>query len=360
VTLVRLALLIAIAGGCTGDDQAGRRFAGDGGVRSALPEPPDADLRPLPDLIVDRDRMASDLAIEIRDYAADACELDPQEDCIGGPGTRKLLRFAVETPNVGNADLVLGQPSPTNDQFVYSSCHDHYHFEGYAEFRLVDADGNDVALGHKQAFCLLDTGVYLTGDPTVSQDRKYWCGSQGIQRGWSDVYHTRLGCQFIDITDTPPGSYTLRVELNGARGLEELRYDNNLREIPVTIGDPALETPLEACDPALSDHALSTTDRECGWVLEETLDCPAGQPIRVACSACIGLGSCTGDAMLRVCEAGTDNCSNPAALGADDDACDACPHLRDIRCPASGQIDVYSAPHTVGEAYSCSPAVEAT
>lgn len=323
---------------------------------ASLPDamPPDADTRPLPDLTINPARAEVDLAIEKRIFEPDACELQPADDCINGSGERTLLRFAVETPNVGNADMELGTPNPQNESFSYSECHMHYHFDGYAEYRLIDDNGNDVAFGHKQAFCLLDSSRWDTDDPTVATESKYWCGFQGIQRGWSDVYHTRLSCQFIDVTDTPPGNYTLRITLNNEMGLEELSYDNNLAEIPVTIGDPNLLTPTEAC-PDVDDHSLDGTHRECGWTLAQTFDCTPGQDVRIGCSDCANIGSCTGDPMLRVCDqARSDgNCSEPGALAFDDDTCDACPRVRDVRCPASGKLDVYTAPSRVGEAYTC-------
>lgn len=357
--LAATAICAACAAGCIGDDE-GLRPRADASVMprdanladAALP---DADVRPLPDLVVDRDRLASDLSIEVRDFATDACELEPEEDCIGGPGQRTLLRFAVETPNLGNADMELGTPTPGNPSFEYSSCHDHYHFEGYAGFRLIDASGADVALGHKQAFCLLDSFRYVDDDPTVATGPRYWCGFQGIQRGWSDVYHTQLGCQFIDVTDTPPGTYTLRVELNQERGLEELRYDNNVAEIEVTIGAPALETPTEACDPSLSSHALEQLDRECGWTAAETFDCTPGTVYRLGCSACANVGSCTGDPMLRVCDPDVSgaNCSHPTLLADSDDACDACPRARDVTCPPGGKLAAYTASRVPETSHTC-------
>ena len=34
---------------------------------------------------------------------------------------------------------------------------------------------------------------------------RYNCGRQGIQRGWADSYYNGLECQYIDVTDVPPG-----------------------------------------------------------------------------------------------------------------------------------------------------------
>lgn len=319
--------------------------------------PPDADTRPLPDLVVDRDRLRADLAIEHRSFAADACELLPEEGCIAAAGDRTLLRFAVETPNLGNTNLELGDPAG-NPAFQYSACHDHYHYKGFADFQLVDADGNAVATGHKQAFCLMDT-YKVSDDPTVAAGPKYHCGFQGIQRGWSDVYDTRLPCQFVDITDTPPGNYTLRIELNHDQTLEELSYANDTVEVPVTLGDPDLTTPTEACDQTLSNHALEGPHRECGWTKQQTLTCTPGQLYRVGCSTCANIGTCTGNPMLRICDpANPDpNCSFPAALAFNDDTCDACPRTRDVPCPDSGQLDVYTAPSVPGGSYTCNLAI---
>jgi len=321
-------------------------------------EPPDADLRALPDITVGADRLRVDLAVDQHTYAGDSCELDPMEDCILAPGDRTLLRFAVETPNIGNADLFLGSPNPSNPNFQYSSCHGHYHFVGYANFQLVDADDQVAAVGHKQAFCLLDSERYLD-DPDVATAEKYWCGYQGIQRGWSDVYHTRLACQFIDITGVPDGDYTLRISLNQNHTLEELDYDNNVVDVPVTIGDPALAGPTEDCPADLGAHATTGSHRECGWTLQQSFDCTPGATIRVGCSDCSNLGTCTGDPMIRVCDPAHPggNCTDASAIGSNDDACSLCPRANNLRCPASGQVDVYVGAAVLGEAYTCNLAI---
>jgi len=359
---LRAAALALLVAACQGGKQPGGD-AGNGTPDSAVapdaPGPPadavvaDADTRPLPDLTIGGDRLRVDLSVDVKDFATDACELDPQEDCIGGPGARTLLRFAVETPNIGNADLLLGTPSDSNENFVYSACHDHYHYEGYAGFALVDGS-ETVAAGHKQAFCLLDSERYID-DPSVATDGMYWCGYQGIQRGWSDVYHTRLGCQFIDVTGVAPGSYLLRVVLNQAETLEELSYDNNQIEVPVTVGDPDLLTPTEDCPADLEARVTRGSHRECGWTLQQTFDCTPGRELRVGCSTCNGIGSCTGDPMIRVCDPAHPggNCTEPGALGYNDDSCSECPRVKDIDCPASGQVAVYVGAAELGQDYGC-------
>jgi hypothetical protein len=55
------------------------------------------------------------------------------------------------------------------------------------------------------------------------------------------VYEADLPCQWIDVTDVPPGDYVLRATLNQPRPesalpvLVERDYDNNVVEVPVTI-----------------------------------------------------------------------------------------------------------------------------
>ncbi len=349
--------LVALALACACGDNKPGFMPGDAGTDSPADAAPDA--ANLPDLTIHRARAEADLAIGVRDFAADSCELDVDEACIGGPGPRRLLYFSVETPNVGDADMVLGMPNPENDAFEYSACHDHFHFNGYAAYELINIDLETIAVGRKQAFCLLDVTIFDVEDPTVSQTPRFSCGFQGIQRGWADTYQSTLPCQFLDITDIADGDYTLRVELNRERGLEESSYDNNRAEIPIRIGDAALEGPTEACLSTTSARALESVNRECGWTSQEIITCTPGIDVSVGCSQNCGafsLGECTGDPMLRVCDAtrSDGNCSHPGALGSRDDACgDNCPIVFDTVCPASGMLEVFSGSFSPDQAYTC-------
>ena len=59
--------------------------------------------------------------------------------------------------------------------------------------------------------------------------------AQGISPGWSDLYGNGLDCQWIDVTDVPPGKYELRVDLNPSRTFQELTFDNNSASVEVTV-----------------------------------------------------------------------------------------------------------------------------
>ena len=161
-------------------------------------------------------------------FGASSCTL--AEGCVDASGRRRLLRFPTVTRNEGERDLVLGSPQAHPGLFHYDSCHGHYHFSGYASYRLVDASGTRVATGRKQAFCLADSFRF-----SGSQPAQYDCDNQGISAGWGDTYVSTLDCQWVDVTDVPPGNYFLEIVVNPDRILLESNYGNNLSRVPVTI-----------------------------------------------------------------------------------------------------------------------------
>jgi hypothetical protein len=185
-----------------------------------------------PDLIVDT-QWLEPLFTDI--FISDAtCEL--LEGCVGGTGWRTVMLFTVATPNIGSDDLALGIPANLPELFHHSDCHDHYHFDEFARYELR-ADDMVIAAGHKQAFCLLDTTSWAWPLALPQFD----CVNQGISRGFSDFYESGLPCQWVDVTDTPPGEYTLRITLNQPRPnhalpmLVERDYGNNVVEVPITL-----------------------------------------------------------------------------------------------------------------------------
>src|ERR1051325_9242289 len=79
----------------------------------------------LPDLTIDADRLAASIDFKTKQFRSSDCTV--QEGCVSAIGKRLLLRFDVATPNIGTADLVLGDPRERPDLFTYSPCHQHYH-----------------------------------------------------------------------------------------------------------------------------------------------------------------------------------------------------------------------------------------
>ena len=183
---------------------------------------------PAPDLQVDAEQLTT-WYVETRTFGTASCAVS--EGCVNVSGVRRLLRFPTLTENSGTRDLVLGDPSVSPNLFEYGQCHGHYHFEGYASYRLVRGDGSVVGTGRKQSFCLGDN-LHLSGP---HYDPQYHCNYQGITAGWADEYIASLDCQWIDVTNVAPGSYFLEVIVNPTRDLFESNFTNNTARVPVTL-----------------------------------------------------------------------------------------------------------------------------
>lgn len=229
----------------------------------------------LPDLIVDAKATQQNWLVRVEDLPANFCSVIE-----GGvtPGERTVLRFTVTTPNVGDADVFVGSPlkhmDPNGDGdfsdqdglFEFAACHNHFHFQHYATYKLIDESGT-VWKAAKRGFCMLDTDPFNvgTGDGTWNYRS---CGTatrdgfQGITDGWADTYVWFLAGQFfvLDGGDgqpvVPPGKYFIEVEVNpayapGRRGcprvtdpatglchqFAESSYANNTSRIAITIPD---------------------------------------------------------------------------------------------------------------------------
>ena len=194
-----------------------------------------------PDLIVDGTRFNA--FEQVRTFSSTSC------DVVEGhtqAGTRELLRFTFTTPNIGLADLFVGSPSG-NSNFVYSSCHGHYHFKQYADYRLwipsqhaayealrnanpgvqaheilEDHPELQPVRGDKRGFCVIDLVQYsVAGIPKWVS-----CDMQGISVGWADEYYQSLSGQYVDVTGLPSGQYILEAEVNSEQLYEESNYDN--------------------------------------------------------------------------------------------------------------------------------------
>lgn len=215
---------------------------------------------PLPDLSVDTGVLASSIDIINETFRSNDCAI--VEGCVAGDGDRRLLRFSTRTPNLGTSDLAIGPPAG-NPHLVWSPCHGHYHFEAYAAYRLLDRKGNVAAVGHKQAFCLMDINQVDPNAPRTSGF--YGCGNQGISQGWADTYGRGLDCQWVDITGVPPGQYDLEIAVNPQRVFAELDYTNNVSRIPVEIPrDPnRCEPSPEVCFNGIDEDCTGVADDGC-------------------------------------------------------------------------------------------------
>lgn len=228
-----------------------------------------------PDLIVDQKRLLQNWVVREENLPASFCSV--QEGGIT-PGDHTLLRFTVSTPNIGTADVNLGDPNvhvANNDGlYEYAPCHRHFHFRHYTLYELVDPATGYVWRAAKRGFCMIDIEKYQAYPGPANNDRNYLScgapaagtdpaipGNQGISIGWADTYVWKLGGQYfvLDGGDgqppVPPGDYIIRITVNppftatggepcpnlDSKGfchqLPELNYGNNVSEIQITIPD---------------------------------------------------------------------------------------------------------------------------
>ena len=224
-----------------------------------------------PNLIVRSDVLGEQWLVRDENLSAAACSVEE-----GGvtPGLRRLVRFTVMTPNIGNQDIYVGDPNEhvaANDGlFEFASCHHHYHFRHYALYQLIDPRTGYIWRAAKRGFCMLDTDPVPSADGTEPPRSAQFksCGAvgiaghQGISHGWADTYRFFLGGQYFVLdggdgqAPVPPGAYIIRITVNPAyapnkrgvcprvkdpmgtcRQFVESNYTNNVGEAVINIPD---------------------------------------------------------------------------------------------------------------------------
>jgi hypothetical protein len=231
--------------------------------------------QPKPDLIVDQKRLLQNWVVRDEKLPASFCSV--QEGGVT-PGEHLLLRFTVSTPNIGTADVNLGDPNAHflagDGLYEYATCHRHFHFRHYTLYELIDANSGYIWRAAKRGFCMIDVEKYQPYPGPANSDRNYLScgapatdtepaipGNQGISVGWADTYVWKLGGQYFVLDggdgqpSVPPGDYIIRITVNPpfvqqgsepcpakdsngfCHQLPELNYGNNVSEIQITIPD---------------------------------------------------------------------------------------------------------------------------
>jgi hypothetical protein len=254
------------------------------------------------DLVVDAAKLASSWVISTEYLSPSLCSV--QEGDVP-PGTRRLLRFTVTTPNVGDADVFIGDPrnhidpngdgdyADSNGLFEFASCHHHFHFRNYASYELFPVNANGTlgpaVKARKRGFCMIDTTPYT--ETTPAKEKVYYncgtpetAGNQGISTGWADTYVKQLAGQYFVLDDpnepVPAGKYLLRITVNPgfapaagepcpvtnpATGLchnfAEGNYANNVGQVVIDIPEVRngkIGTPIKNAEDAIDDENRPT------------------------------------------------------------------------------------------------------
>jgi len=245
-----------------------------------------------PDLIIRQDVLSHQWVVRDENLQASFCSVIE-----GGivAGEHKLLRFTVMAPNIGDADINIGDPrahfAANDGLYELSTCHNHFHFKNYTKDELIDPRTGKVWRAAKRGFCMIDTDPVpdsIGGAPPKNKQFTSCgtlvdAGNQGISHGWSDTYRFFLGGQYfiLDGADgqepVPPGDYIIRITVNPpfkasktepcrvldpatglCHNLPESNFANNVTEILVTIPDhpgkvgvgPAAGLPQPSGEPA--------------------------------------------------------------------------------------------------------------
>lgn len=240
--LLVTAIFVGVLPACEGDGDAVSEDAASlspppgaagasGEAAGGGPSAPEPAPERLPDLVLDATYLLDTVALDTVEVE-DACLLE--EGCVTGLGERRVVRFGSRTGNLGTADFVLGAPDGENALWTADACQESFDLVGFARYELLDGvTGERVLTGAKNGFCIADAEPWLQGSDTSCE--VYDCEQQGISRGCADNYGSSLECQWVDVTDIPPGEYELRVTINADRNIPELDYANNLVTVPLQL-----------------------------------------------------------------------------------------------------------------------------
>jgi hypothetical protein len=126
--------------------------------------------------------------------------------------------------------------------------HNHWHFEQFAKYQLLNSGQKLAVRSHKVGFCIAPTDpVDLVQPGAVWQPSflgfGFQCGSttalwvqEMMPVGWGDTYFQSVAGQSFDITGLPNGTYYIEVVANPERVLHETDTSNDVSLRKVVLG----------------------------------------------------------------------------------------------------------------------------
>src|SRR2546428_1768898 len=172
----------------------------------------DGDFAGAPDLIVDGKALEGSWVVYDQILKEGTCTLE-EGGVLDPTVSHRVVRFTVNTPNIGDADIALGDPAvhvaAGDGLYKLSTCHQHWHFQHYATYELVDPATGKVWQAAKRGFCMIDvvpwnggvqsptSWVYRVCGRPAGPNGPAIIGNQGISTGHADQYYKWLGGQYF-------------------------------------------------------------------------------------------------------------------------------------------------------------------
>jgi hypothetical protein len=127
-------------------------------------------------------------------------------------------------------------------EFHAGGGHNHWHFEEFTRYSLLDGESREILISGKQSWCLVNTDALDLTVPNANLfgrkgDLRSACGGHGalwirevLDVGWGDTYTQYQRGQAFDITDLPNGTYYVRVHVNPTGSMHETDTTNNVED----------------------------------------------------------------------------------------------------------------------------------
>ena len=123
-----------------------------------------------------------------------------------------------------------------------------WHFQQFAQYRLLDASKTTAVLSHKEAFCIAPTDAYDLLRPGATWQPQFFglggnCGQatalwvqEQLPLGWGDTYSQSLDGQNFNVTNLPNGTYYVEVIANPEKVIHETNMANDVSLRKIILG----------------------------------------------------------------------------------------------------------------------------
>ena len=143
---------------------------------------------------------------------------------------------------------IIGRAPAGTMLFDNSPDEQEWHFQQFAQYRLLDASKTTAVLSHKEAFCIAPTDAYDLLRPGATWQPQFFglggnCGQatalwvqEQLPLGWGDTYNQSLDGQNFNVTSLPNGTYYVEVIANPEKVIHETNMANNVSLRKIILG----------------------------------------------------------------------------------------------------------------------------